>query len=156
VERKDITGSLEEAIAIAARAHAGQVDKGGAPYITHPLRLMFAVTTPEEKIAAVLHDTVEDTDVSLSQLLEAGFTANIVDAVEALTKRQGETRLQAAQRAADNTIARVVKLADVTDNMDLTRIPNLTESDFSRLKEYEQVKKFLEDSISKALHRGKT
>ena len=67
--------TVETAIEIAARAHAGQVDKAGVPYIFHPLRLMLAVTTPFERMAAVLHDTVEDTDISLADLREAGFPA---------------------------------------------------------------------------------
>ena len=136
--------TVEIAIEIAARAHAGQVDKAGAPYIFHPLRLMLAVTTPFERMTAVLHDTVEDTDISLADLRDAGFPAEVLDAVDALTKRKGEKRMEAARRAAGNPIALVVKLADVTDNMDLSRIANPTEKDFARLKEYEQVKELLE------------
>jgi GTP diphosphokinase / guanosine-3',5'-bis(diphosphate) 3'-diphosphatase len=135
--------TLERAIQIAAKAHTGQLDKAGQPYILHPLRLMFAVNDMNEKIAAVLHDVVEDTPVTLEDLLSEGFSQDIVDAVEALTKREGESRLEAATRAAQNKIALVVKLADVNDNMDLKRIPNLTEKDFMRLKEYQQVKALL-------------
>ena len=135
--------TLETAIVIAARAHAGQVDKAGAPYIFHPLRLMLAVTTPFERMAAVLHDTVEDTNISLADLRDAGFPAEVLDAVDALTKRAGEKRLDAAHRAAENPIALVVKLADVMDNIDLSRIPNPTNQDYERLKEYEEVIKVL-------------
>ena len=136
--------TVEKAIEIAARAHAGQVDKAGAPYVFHPLRLMLAVLTPFERMAAVLHDVVEDTAVTLSDLQDAGFSPEVLDAVVALTKRTGESRLEAARRAAKNPIARVVKLADVTDNMDLSRISNPSEKDFTRLKEYEEVKEYLE------------
>ena len=136
--------TVETAIEIAARAHAGQVDKAGVPYIFHPLRLMLAVTTPCERMAAVLHDTVEDTDISLADLREAGFPAEVLDAVDVLTKRKGEKRLDAARRAARNPIALAVKLADITDNMDLSRISNPTEQDFARLKEYKQVKELLQ------------
>ena len=135
--------TIEKAIEIAARAHAGQVDKAGAPYIFHPLRLMLAVKTPFEKMAAVLHDTVEDTTVTPVDLRDAGFPPEVVNAVEALTKRNGESRLEAALRAAMDPISLIVKLADVTDNMDLGRIANPTEKDFARLKEYEQVKELL-------------
>jgi hypothetical protein len=135
--------TLETAIEIAARAHAGQVDKAGAPYIFHPLRLMLAVTTPFERMAAVLHDTVEDTNISLTDLRGAGFPAEVLDAVDVLTKRAGEKRLDAARRATENQIALVVKLADVTDNMDLSRIPKPTNQDYERLKEYEEVIKVL-------------
>ena len=135
--------TIEKAIEIAAREHAGDIDKGGNPYIFHPLRLMFAVKTPFEKMAAILHDVVEDTSVSLDDLRNEGFHPDVIAAIEALTKRKGESRLEAAARAAANPIARVVKLADVTDNMDLSRISNPTDKDFARLKEYFAVKKFL-------------
>lgn len=135
--------TVEKAIEIAARAHASQVDKAGSPYIFHPLRIMLAVKTPFERMAAVLHDTVEDTTVTLVDLRDAGFPPEVLDAVEALTKRKGESRLEAARRAAKNPISLVVKLADVTDNMDLGRISNPSEKDFARLKEYVQVKELL-------------
>ena len=135
--------TLEKAIEIAARAHAGQMDKGGNPYILHPLRLMLSQSDPAARIAAVLHDVVEDTPVTLDDLRQAGFAADVLTAVDALTKRAGEGRLSAARRAAANPIARLVKLADVADNMDLRRISDPTERDFARLKEYEQVRALL-------------
>jgi len=135
--------TIERAIEIAAREHAGDVDKAGNPYLFHPLRLMFAVNTSFEKMAAVLHDVVEDTPVTLNDLKREGFHPDVLTAVDALTKRPGEGRLDGAARAAANPIARVVKLADVTDNMDLSRIANPTDKDFERLKEYFLVKKLL-------------
>jgi guanosine-3',5'-bis(diphosphate) 3'-pyrophosphohydrolase len=129
--------TLERAIELAARAHAGQRDKGGHPYILHPLRVMQAVSGEAERIAAVLHDIVEDTPVTFDDLLAEGFSVEVVDAVRALTKFDGETREQAAQRIVRNPIARTVKLADIADNMDLSRIPNPTGRDFDRLREYE-------------------
>lgn len=140
--------TLERAIEIAAAAHAGQVDKAGQPYILHPLRVMLRVSTGHERMAAVLHDVVEDTPVTLVQLTEAGFPVEVVDAVAALTKRPGETRMQAAARAASNPIARVVKLADNAENMDLSRIANPTEKDYARVEEYKQVRALLLDSDS--------
>lgn len=135
--------TIEKAIEIAAREHAGDVDKAGSPYLFHPLRLMFAVNTPFEKMAAVLHDVVEDTPVTLDDLKREGFHQDVLTAVDALTKRDGEGRLEGAARAASNPIARVVKIADVTDNMDLGRISEPTDKDFERLREYVQVKKLL-------------
>jgi guanosine-3',5'-bis(diphosphate) 3'-pyrophosphohydrolase len=135
--------TLERAIEIAAKAHAGQVDKAGQPYILHPLRLMLAVRTPHERMAAVLHDVVEDTPTTFADLVAAGFPPEVVAAVRALTKTQGEKRIDAAHRAAADPVARVVKLADVTDNMDLSRIAAPTPKDFERLKEYEQVRAIL-------------
>ena len=135
--------TLERAIQIAAAAHAGQVDKAGHPYILHPLRVMLRVSGEHERIAAVLHDVVEDTVVTLEQLAAEGFTVEVIDAVEALTKRSGESRLAAAQRAARNTVARAVKLADNAENMDLSRIASPTAKDYERLEEYKVVRALL-------------
>jgi (p)ppGpp synthase/HD superfamily hydrolase len=137
---------VERAIEIAAAAHAGQLDKSGAPYIFHPLRVMLAVHTPHERMAAVLHDVVEDTHITLARLESEGFPPEVIAAVEALTKRPGESRLDAAKRAAVNPIARKVKMADVSDNMNLGRIANPTEKDFARLREYEQVLQILREA----------
>lgn len=135
--------TLNRAIVIAAEAHAGQVDKGGAPYILHPLRIMLAVHGTQAQIAAVLHDVVEDSGITLETLAAEGFDKDILDALEALTKRPGESRLDAARRAAAHPIARVVKLADNADNADLSRIPNPTIKDYQRLQEYEKVRAIL-------------
>lgn len=135
--------TIERAIEIAARAHAGQTDKAGQPYIFHPLRLMLAVHTTSERMAAVLHDVVEDTSVTFEDLAAEGFPSEVIDAVRALTKTKGEARVDAARRAVRNPIARVVKLADVTDNMDLGRIAEPSEKDFARIKEYEKVREIL-------------
>ncbi len=135
--------TLERAIQIAAEAHAGQVDKAGQPYILHPLRVMLSVQGKYEQMAAVLHDVVEDTDITLEHLIAEEFPAEVVQAVNALTKLPGETRIEAAHRAAVNPIARAVKLADNADNMDLRRIPNPTAKDCDRLKEYAEVRAIL-------------
>lgn len=135
--------TLEKAIALAATAHAGQVDKAGQPYILHPLRVMMRVTTEEQRIAAVLDDVVEDTPVTLEALKAQGFSDSVVEAVRALTKLPGESRLAAAERAAANPIALPVKLADNAENMDLSRIANPSEKDFARIKEYEAVRALL-------------
>ena len=135
--------TLEKAIEIAAINHAGDTDKAGRPYLLHPLRLMFAVRTEFEMIAAVLHDVVEDTSISLEDLKNEGFHPDVIKAIEALTKKPGESRIEAAKRAASNAIARNVKLADVTDNMDLKRISEPEDKDFERLKEYAKVRKLL-------------
>ncbi len=135
--------TLERAIAIAAQAHAGQLDKGGQPYILHPLRVMLRVTTQPERIAAVLHDVVEDSPVTLADLAAEGFDQEVLDALAALTKAPGETRVDAAHRAARHPIARAVKLADNAENSDLSRIAEPTDKDRQRLAEYEQVRKVL-------------
>lgn len=131
--------TLEKAIEISARAHAGQIDKGGAPYIFHPLRLMMAVKTADEQIVAVLHDVLEDSDVTVDDLRAEGFSDVIIESLLALTKHEGEDRVSAAHRAAANAIARNVKLADVRDNMDLSRIPHPSEKDHARIEQYKMV-----------------
>ena len=135
--------TLDKAIQIAVSAHVGQVDKAGQPYILHPLRVMFSVETPHERLAAVLHDVVEDTEVTIDDLADEGFPTEVLDAIQALTKLKGESRLDAAMRAVRNPIARKVKLADLADNMDMSRIPHPTASDHARLREYESVRKLL-------------
>jgi (p)ppGpp synthase/HD superfamily hydrolase len=135
--------TLERAIEIAAGAHAGQFDKAGQPYILHPLRVMLRLTSAHERMAAALHDVVEDTPVSLQQLVGEGFAPEVIAAVEALTKRPGESRVDAARRAAADPVARQVKLADNAENMDLSRIENPTERDFARLEEYKAVRAIL-------------
>ena len=114
-------GSLETAIAFAAVMHRGQVDKGGEPYILHPLRIMAKMATTEQRIAAVLHDVVEDCDVSLEKIRQM-FGPVIAEAVDALTRREGESYMEFIGRACGNEIARTVKLADVRDNLDLSRL----------------------------------
>lgn len=135
--------TIEKAIALAAKKHAGQLDKGNQPYIFHPLRLMFKVNTPEQQIVAVLHDILEDTDTTIVDLISLGFSQTIVDAIVSLTKKSEESRIDAAHRAVQNPIARVVKLADVADNMDLSRIANPTQKDLQRLEEYQKVRDIL-------------
>ena len=135
--------TIERAIEIAATAHAGQRDKAGQAYILHPLRVMLRVDGEHEQMAAVLHDVVEDTSITIDDLAREGFPSEVLRAIAALTKLPGETRLEAAARAAADPIARKVKLADNAENMDLSRIPNPTEKDYARCREYEEVRALL-------------
>jgi (p)ppGpp synthase/HD superfamily hydrolase len=136
--------TLERAIAIAAMAHQGQVDKARMPYVLHPLRMMLSVDTPEARMAAVLHDVVEDTPVTLKRLRAEGFPEAVIEAVEALTKREGEDYEAFIRRVAPNPIARQVKLADLRDNSDLSRIAQPTEKDRQRLERYQAAIQYLE------------
>ncbi|PKL46535.1 MAG: hypothetical protein CVV42_16020 [Candidatus Riflebacteria bacterium HGW-Riflebacteria-2] len=135
--------TLEKAIALAAEAHAGQVDKAGQPYILHPLRVMFRLQDRQQQIVGVLHDIVEDTSVTLETLAQHGFSPVVIAAVDALTKRKGETRIDAARRAAADKTALAVKLADNAENMDLSRIPSPTQKDHARIEEYHKVREVL-------------
>ncbi|TCM66967.1 HD domain-containing protein [Acinetobacter calcoaceticus] len=135
--------TIEKAIALAAKKHAGQVDKGKHPYIFHPLRLMFKMKSTEQQIVAVLHDILEDTDTTIVDLITLGFSQEVIDAILALTKMKNESRIEAAYRAVKNPIARIVKLADVADNMDLSRITQPSPRDMLRLEEYKHVHQIL-------------
>ena len=137
--------TLERAIVIAAKAHAGQKDKGGQTYILHPLRLMLQMRTEDERMTAVLHDVVEDSDWTLEQLRSEGFSEAVGQAVDALTERKDESYEALVQRAVGDPIARVVKIADIRDNMDLSRIPNPTEKDHERLDKYRRALVILEE-----------
>jgi (p)ppGpp synthase/HD superfamily hydrolase len=128
--------TLESAISIAARAHEGQLDKAGAPYILHPLRVMLRLNSFEERVVGVLHDVLEDTDISTELLRASGFSEVILSALHSVTKRSGETYDEFVLRAASNPIGRSVKLADLADNCDLSRIANPTTKDFKRLEKY--------------------
>jgi len=110
--------TLTNAIALAVEAHRGQTDKAGEPYILHPLRVMLAVQGEVERIAAVLHDVIEDRPKSLSfDDIALMFGADVWHAVDALTRRKGEHYFDYVRRAAAHPVARDVKIADVTDNL---------------------------------------
>jgi len=130
---------LERAIAIAAKAHEGQVDKAGNPYLDHPLFVMKNVNSLEQKIVAVLHDAVEDSELTLEQLRSEGFPEVLVSAIAAITKIEGEAYAAYVERVIANPIALRVKIADVTHNLDIRRIANPTEADFQRIAKYQKV-----------------
>lgn len=127
---------LETAIAIAADAHAGQRDKSGAPYILHPLRVMMALEDPIERIAAVLHDTVEDSPRTLENLLSAGIPAEAVRLVDLLTRRPKQGKRAYYARLIGDPAARRIKLADLNDNMDARRLRQITQRDTRRIDRY--------------------
>ena len=139
--------NLEDAIALARMAHAGQKDKAGAPYFTHLERVMNSVEGEDLKIVAVLHDSIEDTDettainVTREYLQNAGYPAHIIAAIEGVTKRpdekgSDENYMRFVRRAAQNPLSRAVKMADLRDNMDLSRIRKPVEEDFQRVAKY--------------------
>jgi (p)ppGpp synthase/HD superfamily hydrolase len=129
--------TLARAIAIAASAHEGQYDKAGAPYILHPLRVMLRVKTDAERITAVLHDLVEDCQGwSFERLSEEGFSTDIIEALKSVTKRDGEAYEDFVKRACQNPIGRRVKLSDLHDNCDLSRISDPVAKDHERVARY--------------------
>lgn len=128
--------TVEDAVSIAARAHRGQKDKAGAPYLLHPLRMMLRMDTEAAMMAAVLHDVVEDTDWTLERLREAGFSEEVLEAVDCLTHREGESYQEFVERVRTNPIARQVKIADLEDNMNVRRINQLGPKELERMEKY--------------------
>jgi len=128
---------LEDAIRLAEEAHKGQVDKAGQSYIMHPLRVMLRCKRPVEMIVAVLHDVIEDTDITMDALRTNGYPPEVLEALDCVTKRSGEDYDSFVARAAANPVARAVKLADLEDNLDTTRLPQpLTHADRQRMRKY--------------------
>ena len=129
--------TLERAIEIATEAHRGQFDKNGCDYIMHPLRVMAAGKSLEEKIVGVLHDVVEDSDWTFERLEAEGFTSDIIEALRCVTKlSDSEPYDRFIARVKKNPLAVAVKLNDLTDNMDIRRLPYISDKDVKRLKKY--------------------
>lgn len=145
---------LEKALILAAKAHTGQVDKGGAPYILHPIRVMLACEGEKEKIVALLHDTLEDTALTAADLRRAGFPEEIVQAVCCLTRGQKEDYMDYIACICENALAARVKYADLQDNLNIRRIPNPTEKDFARIRKYEQAMKRITRSVKGGREHG--
>ena len=128
---------LQRAIEIATEAHKGQVDKSGAPYIEHSLRVMESGTNIDEKIVGILHDVVEDTHWTFDALEAEGFPPHIIAALRCVTKLSPEEPYDRfIARVKRNPLATAVKLNDLTDNMDIRRLPYLSDKDVKRLKRY--------------------
>lgn len=137
--------TIEAAFAIASFLHQGKNDKGGVPYILHPIWISQNMHSIEGKIVALLHDTVEDTPIMLSELAE-WFSPRIIAGVDAMTKREGEEYEGYVQRVAIDPIAREVKKFDIQHNMDVRRLKNRTnlqDKDLIRLKKYAKMYDFL-------------
>ncbi|MBI3679974.1 MAG: HD domain-containing protein [Acidobacteria bacterium] len=122
---------------LAARMHKGQTDKAGQPYILHLIRVMLRMEDDDSRIVAVLHDLVEDTSVTLDDLRAAGYSERVLAAVDALTRRTGEEYAAFIERVAHDPVARLVKLADLTDNMNLNRLPGVSDADRERVRKYQ-------------------
>lgn len=132
----DYNELYDKALRIAMRAHEGQRDKAGQDYVMHPIRVAERCDDQRAKVVALLHDTIEDSDVTADHLREEGFSEEIVEAVLAVTRREGEDYDDYVRRAAGNELGRMVKRADLEDNMDIRRLPELTDRDVERLRKY--------------------
>lgn len=128
---------LELALKVALKAHEGQLDRAGQPYILHPLTVMQHVDSAAARVTAVLHDVVEDSDKTLADLAKLGFDQEVLAAVDLLTHREGVPYDDYVRALKDNPIARQVKLADLAHNMDIRRMDSpLDKSDYERLAKY--------------------
>jgi len=134
---------LERAIKLAKKYHEGQFDKGGAPYIGHPLRVMEGVETIEEKVLAVLHDVLEDCDVSREQLIKEDIPEEIVAKLELLFKRKNENYFDYIDRIKIDKSTVNVKLSDLKDNMNLERLKEVTEKERKRFEKYKKAESIL-------------
>lgn len=142
--------TLEKAVEIAARAHAGVLDKQGQPYLLHPLRVMLGVAAGDAQIVAVLHDVVEDTDLTLDDMRAAGFSSAVVEALDLVTHRKDQPYSEYVIACKPNALARQVKLADLRDNAGLDRLLLREEKfagDSARMHKYVLAYRFLTDQL---------
>ena len=129
--------TLQRALEIATQAHQGQFDKAGRDYIGHPLRVMEMGKTENEKIVGILHDVIEDTDWTFEMLAKEGFSDEVIAALKCVTKTsENENYDDFIDRVKKNPLAVTVKINDLTDNMDIRRLPYLSDKDVKRLKKY--------------------
>ena len=134
---------IDIALAIARKAHAGQVDKAGIDYIQHPLYVASQVETEQEKAVALLHDVLEDSDITAADLLAYGLSNEVVTAVQTLTKKKGQSYQDYLEKVKSNNLARVVKLADLKHNSDLSRLKTVSNTDYERVKKYKNAIRYL-------------
>lgn len=129
---------LQNALRIAVKAHEGQVDRAGKSYIYHPLTVATMTSTFDEFVTALLHDVLEDSDYTPTDLIAEGIPQHIVDALLLLAHKKSEPYMEYVARIKDNDLARAVKIADLTHNSDLSRLPFITDKDLERAKKYRQ------------------
>ncbi len=136
MENKATNALLEQAITIAVNAHQGQKDKNGMPYILHPLRIMFQGKNLDEKIVGVLHDTLEDTNITAEYLRSNGFPEHIIEAIIIVSRLETETYEEFILKTKQNTLAKQIKIYDLTDNLDVKRLTFVSTTDAERMNKY--------------------
>lgn len=134
---------LERALQIAVKAHAGVKDRSGVPYIFHPIRVMMRCRTEDAKIVALLHDVVEDTDITFEDLAAEGFSEKILEALRLVTHFDEDSYEAYVEKIADNPIAVEVKLADLEDNSDIRRLKTMHQKSAERFAKYLHAYRFL-------------
>lgn len=144
MNKADAACLLDKAAFICVTKHAGQRDKTGSAYFQHPMRVAAGCKTDEEKIVALLHDTIEDTDVTAEYLLDEGFPQYIVDGVLSVTKRPGESYEEFVTRAGQNTLGRAVKIHDLEDNLNVMRLDEVSPKMAERFTKYLKALRYLQ------------
>ena len=138
---------IEKSLEIALRAYSGKKDKAGKTYILHPLRLMAKMQREEEMSLALLHDVIEDSDISAEDLLAEGIPQNIVTAVQALTKQDDENYELFIARVLENKLAAKVKKLDIEDNINILRLNSISNKDLERIAKYHKAWQVLNNSM---------
>lgn len=133
---------LASAIKLCYEAHKNQVDKGGSPYYLHPIYVALNMESEEQKIVALLHDVIEDTEITIGDLKKKGFSEKIIEAVDAITKK-GESYEEYLKKVKDNELAKAVKIEDIKNNMDVSRLKEITEKDIARIEKYKKALAYL-------------
>ena len=134
---------VDLALSIAKKAHEGQLDKAGVDYIKHPLYVASQVVTEEEKAVALLHDVIEDSHYTAEELLQAGLPETVVTDVQILSKKKGQDYQTYLENVKSNSLARVVKLADLKHNSDLSRLSSVTDKDLEQFEKYKKAIDYL-------------
>lgn len=131
---------LSKMLVIATNAHAGQFDKGGKPYILHPLAVMQLLDSSDEELQAIAigHDVIEDTNVTYKDLRDAGITERVIEGIRSLTKQPGQTYNEYKEQVFKNMDAMKVKIADLTHNTDIRRLKGIGTKDIERMVRYQQ------------------
>lgn len=158
----EMTFTLEDAIILASKSHAGQKDKLGQSYILHPIRVMSKLSDPAAQIVAILHDTIEDTALTIDEIRDAGASEDVIEALQLLTKEKGKDYVQYLLGVAKNPLAKMVKLADIADNSDPERLNKLPadireklQEKYSKAKEVLNANPPIERGLSTVLYHGK-
>ena len=139
------TKDTKRAMALCFEAHKEQKDKSGMPYVFHPFHLAEEMETEDETVAALLHDVAEDTDITLEEIGEMGFSEAVMEALRLLTHEPGTPYMEYVRKIKENPVARAVKQADLKHNSDLTRLDNVDEKALKRVEKYKEALKILEE-----------
>lgn len=130
--------NIEKALKIAYKAHENQFDKGGEPYINHPLHIAKMLNSEDEIITALLHDVIEDSNITKKDLIDFGFNKNVINALSCLTRKRNEDYFSYINKVKSNTLAKKIKILDLEHNLDVKRLSKITNKDLQRIEKYKK------------------